>query len=648
MTDEVNNVDGTQPAVETPQRYKLDEATRLVPMQTNEFGQPFWESFHTPESFQVSAEAQVPPHLPGVIIFVHGVNSEGEWYKFAEEGLCAGLNERLGLTGSAELRQNKFISEEVDPISGKTRKIPRRIDPEWNGRSPIIHFYWGYRAADGHEKDWRIALQDMNGFDYWSPACPASQGPWFWGGGPFQNGTNNLQQLWSDAGFKRHVLGCFDAQTLNTEVDRQLQDAPSRTYYAYAAQRLADLIDKIRNNSGRDTVTLMSHSQGTMIAMAATTLCKTRAPDALFVMNSPFAMDDKITDALQSHRDRPTAQARVNTFRNIANRIKQDKRVFTEEQMQQVHVGATHDLNFWRPDVRLRCGMPERDNHGRLYVYFTPHDRVMGAIPLQSIGWQGIDDKLLEELGDTVKQRMLARCTPVGDEPGVQKFGTLPLIQVPMDRVQPDEFWNGNRQILNGLIGTLWAVPKRNKTVTINAEKVPNPLTAEDMKPFEESRKDARKWGEFVTDRTDPNKGYYKDGTYPYMRSIYQPERWLDHEDVYATNGRTRSKETQEEMVDYINNYVPEPTNHSTLPSHVEFMKRVVAYDLPVGFCDAYDNLEFWTELMHDADWISLKDPYFTTGTLNTPAMPSSIDGQKIDDTKTQADIQALYDARNG
>jgi hypothetical protein len=77
-------------------------------------------------------------------------------------------------------------------------------------------------------------------------------------------------------------------------------------------------------------------------------------------------------------------------------------------------------------------------------------------------------------------------------------------------------------------------------------------------------------------------------------------------------------------------------------------MKRVVAYDLPVGFCDAYDNLEFWTELMHDADWISLKDPYFTTGTLNTPAMPSSIDGQKIDDTKTQADIQALYDARNG
>jgi hypothetical protein len=381
----------------------------------------------------------------------------------------------IGLTGSAALKQNVYIDSEKDPVSGKQTKVPRRIDPEWKGRSPVIHFYWGYRAAKGHEQDWRVALRDVHGFDYWSPACPASEGPWYWGGGPFQNGTNNLQQLWSDAGFKLHVLGIFNSQILNTESDRQLQDAPPRTYYAHAVQRLADLIDKIRNHSVRDTITLMSHSQGTMIAMAATALCQTRAPDALFAMNSPFALDDKITDALQSHGDRPTVEARVNTFRNIANRIKRDKRVFTEEQMQQLHVGATHDLKFWRPNVRLRCGTPDRDNHGRFYVYFTPHDRVMGTMPLQSIGWQGVDDKLLEELGDTVKQRMLARCTPVGDEPGVKKFGTLPPIQHPMDGVSPDAFWNGNSKIAHGLLGMLWSVPNGNKTVTINAEKVSNP-----------------------------------------------------------------------------------------------------------------------------------------------------------------------------
>jgi hypothetical protein len=111
---------------------------------------------------------------------------------------------------------------------------------------------------------------------------------------------------------------------------------------------------------------------------------------------------------------------------------------------------------------------------------------------------------------------------------------------------------------------------------------------------------------------------------------------------MYARDGSIRSRRAR----DYINNYKPQPTNHSTLPSHVEFMKRVVAYDLPVGFCDAYDNLEFWTQLMHDADWISLNDPYFVSGTCSKPAMPSLIDSQKIDDAKTQIDLQALKNGK--
>ncbi|MFC0130791.1 T6SS effector phospholipase Tle3 domain-containing protein, partial [Ralstonia solanacearum] len=35
-----------------------------------------------------------PSPLPGVVIFVHGVNSDGEWFTAAEEGLCKGLNRR--------------------------------------------------------------------------------------------------------------------------------------------------------------------------------------------------------------------------------------------------------------------------------------------------------------------------------------------------------------------------------------------------------------------------------------------------------------------------------------------------------------------------------------------------------------------------
>lgn len=36
-----------------------------------------------------------PAPLPGIIIFVHGVNSTGEWFDTAEEGICRGLNTRL-------------------------------------------------------------------------------------------------------------------------------------------------------------------------------------------------------------------------------------------------------------------------------------------------------------------------------------------------------------------------------------------------------------------------------------------------------------------------------------------------------------------------------------------------------------------------
>ncbi|WP_126285842.1 T6SS effector phospholipase Tle3 domain-containing protein [Burkholderia stagnalis] len=110
-----------------------------------------------------------------------------------------------------------------------------------------------FDTPDGMEQKWRIPLRNPDGFDLWSPQCTNEKGPWYWGGGAFQNGTNNLRQLWSHQGMKRHILG-FDMELLNTELDRQLQDAPPRHYYAHAAKRLADLIDRIRTESPRDTV----------------------------------------------------------------------------------------------------------------------------------------------------------------------------------------------------------------------------------------------------------------------------------------------------------------------------------------------------------------------------------------------------------
>ncbi|WP_445344297.1 T6SS effector phospholipase Tle3 domain-containing protein, partial [Caballeronia humi] len=129
----------------------------------------------TPVSYQVRALVEIPPHLPGIVIFVHGVNSEGEWYDDAEIALCAGLNKRLNRD---DLASNTYATHK----GGKP--IPRAIVEV--GNSPVIRFYWGYSAKKGTEKQWRIPLRNGNGFDAWAPECNEEFGPWYWGGGPFQ------------------------------------------------------------------------------------------------------------------------------------------------------------------------------------------------------------------------------------------------------------------------------------------------------------------------------------------------------------------------------------------------------------------------------------------------------------------------------
>ncbi|MBW9107022.1 T6SS effector phospholipase Tle3 domain-containing protein [Paraburkholderia phenoliruptrix] len=619
------------------QHYQMNVATNVVPMQRDHLGQPFWESYMTPDSYQVYAKALVPPHLPGVIIFVHGVNSEGEWYDAAEANICTGLNSRLG---RADLAPNIYADD-------NRRNLHRTISVK---RSPVIRFYWGYRSKDGDERKWKVPLRNIKGDNQWTDTGSRQKGPWYWGGGPFQNGTNNLQQLWSNKGFNRYLLGVFNMQWFNTEWDRELHNAPGRQYYAHAAQRLADLIDRIRSTYPKDTVTVMSHSQGTMVAMAATLMCKTRAPDSLVVMNSPFALEDKTTDALTCFNQRPTTQARVNTFKAIAKRIRDDKRVLTANDLEQLHVGATQENELWTPDAASN-GIRERDNHGRFYVYFNPHDRVMGASPLQSIGWQGVSNELIGELGETVKQRMLARGTPCGDAPGMKNFGSLPRIPNPEPGAKPDDFWNGNRRAA-GM--QLWAVPSRNQQVNINAEQVPLPITAEEMsrralrevtlmkdgkvvkepgvpRYFDEARSDQDALG------ARDEAGNYLDPGVPYLESIHDREKEVITQDPYSSRGWNSRLETRGEMLNRIEDYQPMPTNHSTLPQFEPFMTRVAAWDLPIGFCDSYENPDFWSRLMRDADWLNFTDPYFADGTLDVPPVPDGIDKETVADAVSEA-----------
>ncbi|WP_198432450.1 hypothetical protein [Burkholderia ubonensis] len=346
--------------------------------------------------------------MPCVVIFVHGVNSEGEWYEHAENGLIEGLNDRLG---RVDFKANTYSGD------GRTIKSLRN--------SPVIHFYWGYRAPESETITgtfrYKIPLMKREGspgsytYPSYSFKRPGTcvKGTYYWGGGPFQNGTTALNMSWHK-GFDPKVLGVVDIGSphINPERDRPLNEAPERTYYVNASKRLAKLIDTIYEKYRDDTVAVVSHSQGTMVAALAM-LYVDRVPDTLFLCNSPYCFEDKVIDGVTMGNEAPTARSRVRTFFNILDRFKASQsdsaRKTTETQLE--GVGGWLDIETqavstageadgpgndpasstecepgarmkWSPSVSTEQPVPGQEDHrnrGRLFVYCSPHDRVMGS-----------------------------------------------------------------------------------------------------------------------------------------------------------------------------------------------------------------------------------------------------------------------------
>jgi hypothetical protein len=328
---------------------------------------------------------------------------------------------------------------------------------------------------------------------------------------------------------------------------------------------------------------------------------------------------------------RPTSRARVNTFVNLIQRIDKDKKRLTPADLNDLRVGATANRKRWTPDSIIPAAqgpVPERDNHGRVYVYCNPHDRVMGSKALQSIGWQGVSSELVQAHGTVLKQRMLARNTPCGDTPGTKPFGTL----LDMQTVDPKTgttkpFWDGNRKVMG--VADLWATPDPRQTVLVNAEAVPQPLKPDELGTFDEPRLQNEK------EAGKLRKLFKNEDDFKYFKAIYQREQWREEDNPYADvagQDKIRRLETKEEMEQRISNYIPEPTDHSSLPGNQAFMERVVAYDLPIGFCESTGDAVFWNGLRREADWLSGADAYFSKGVLDMPPMPAGLDQETVQD----------------
>jgi hypothetical protein len=201
--------------------------------------------------------------LPGIVIFVHGVNSDGEWYGQAEQGLCDGLNDRLK-------RRDEHLAYPT-PEGGQlwaAQYIPELtskgfINPDRNAKtfiddsghfSPVIQFRGGYKASSEElqQSSAGIFLNEEN----------------YWGGGPFANGCTALPDLWT-AGLSDEIFLWLHVEHMNPTNDRKVYACPPRPYYVLAALRLAKLIESIRQKQADVPITIVCHSQGNMIGMAA-------------------------------------------------------------------------------------------------------------------------------------------------------------------------------------------------------------------------------------------------------------------------------------------------------------------------------------------------------------------------------------------
>jgi len=201
--------------------------------------------------------------LPGIVIFVHGVNSDGEWYAQAEEGLCAGLNDRLKrrdehmaypTVGGGQLRPVRYVSELTDEGFLNPKRTTKQFIEEDENFSPVIQFRWGYKASAPELQLFGNAIY-LNEKDYW-------------GGGPFANGCTALPDLWG-AGLSDQLFLWLHVQHMNPTNDRQVYACPPRPYYVVAALRLAKLVESIRKKQADVPITIVCHSQGNMIGMAA-------------------------------------------------------------------------------------------------------------------------------------------------------------------------------------------------------------------------------------------------------------------------------------------------------------------------------------------------------------------------------------------
>lgn len=357
-------------------------------------------------NFSTERKMEVPADLPGVVIFLHGVNDPGASYESVETGLCEGVNERLdrpdlkaGRYGADYNAAKKIPIQELGEDHKATLDDPdtflyQRDADDPKTRSLMIPFYWGYRAEPGEIKrdknndPTKLRDQYQDVFENRLDRHFAK------GGGFFANATNNLLEMYSQ-GFAKLIRHAAQVTLSNTQY---MGKGPHRRYFVFAATRLAMLVSEIRRVSPDETITIMGHSQGTLITLLAQAMLidkGQRCADTVIMVDTPYSVLPKAT---------PKGHDTLATLINIATAV-------TQAPHAQPPLSALRDSKTyggrtgpkWSPTQGSRKDkvgnltvFPERDNRGKVYLYFCPDDTTVALDDVHGIGTYGVPNALAD------------------------------------------------------------------------------------------------------------------------------------------------------------------------------------------------------------------------------------------------------------
>ncbi|MCD2515148.1 DUF3274 domain-containing protein [Massilia sp. G4R7] len=334
----------------------------------------------------------VRPDLPCNVIVIHGVNDVGTGFGAVEQGLCAGLDMRLhgkpGRFVPGSYRMPTAADKNVVEADPDAVFFKRSMQDATH--SPMIPFYWGYREV-------RSEAGTKNGqrVDRYGNRLDKDLSK---GGGPFANATSTLPDMWN--------RGICSPMDVGGDPIRPVYSAPGRMYMVLAAKRLAALVAMIRDYDNNEAVNIVAHSQGCLVSLLAQAYLLDegkRPADTLVLTHPPYSLEEDAsylgiaeivksgTDrAMEGHyaslRSRQTFDARLRTLANIVQGVTAGKHTTPA-----FAALSDHAKHHGMVGAKWSAGA-DRDNRGKVYLYFCPEDMTVALDNMKGIGWQGVPD----------------------------------------------------------------------------------------------------------------------------------------------------------------------------------------------------------------------------------------------------------------